>query len=432
MNQVRKKIQNKTATYHEANQFSIEIGEALAKVFQENLSEKQLPNGRMYYNIAKKVVDPMMHQNYDLIAENTSDIQNLLNRQANLSLKAIKPSINQDRIDGIIQRLADSDKFSDIKWILKEPIVNFSQSIIDDSIQENADFQYDSGLKPKIIRRANSGCCEWCSEVAGTYEYSKNMPRDIFRRHRNCNCEVTYHPGDGRRQNIWDKKWNREDEADKISNRVEESERKDINNMFPKNLAGVKRKDMMTFEEADGTKPNPKFNEDYSYKINCQTCVVAYEARRRGYDVEAKGNFPGSLSEMLSRSTNKAWIDPKTGAYPQYIGPGYLSNINTPNRYFDFLHETLKEDTRYTMEFAWKGRNNGGHIVNIFKKNGEITIYDPQTGKTTNEIKKYLSETKMVTTYQGVKYATPPQLLEVENYEFNIEIVNEILRKAGD
>lgn len=43
-----------------------------------------------------------------------------------------------------------------------------------------------------------------------------------------------------------------------------------------------------------------------------------------------------------------------------------------------------------------------------------------------------LSETKMVTTYQGVKYTTPPQLLEVENYEFNIEVVNEILRKAGD
>ncbi|PKY92993.1 hypothetical protein [Facklamia hominis] len=213
MNQIKKKIQNKTATYHEANQFSIEVGEALAKVFQEHLSEDQLPNGRMYYNIAKKVVDPMMHQNYDLIAENTSDIQNLLNRQANLSLKAIKHPINQDKIDGIVQRLADSEKFDDIKWILKEPIVNFSQSIVDDSIQANADFQYDSGLKPKIIRRANSGCCDWCSEVAGTYDYSKNIPRDVFRRHRNCRCSVEYLPGDGRRQNVHTKKYKEENES---------------------------------------------------------------------------------------------------------------------------------------------------------------------------------------------------------------------------
>lgn len=207
--------------YHDSNQFAIKVGELLSEVFQENLSADQLPNGRMYYNIARKVVDPMMNQNYQLVSENSSRVQEILNKQAGLHIKAQKPKLNQGRIDGIVQRLADSEQFDDIKWILKEPIINFSQSVIDDAIKANADFQHQAGLKPKIIRTANAGCCEWCSRVVGEYDYSKNMPKDVFRRHRNCRCETNYHPGDGKKQDVWSKKWQKVDEDDKIRKRKE-------------------------------------------------------------------------------------------------------------------------------------------------------------------------------------------------------------------
>ena len=201
--------------YHDSNQFAIKVGELLSEVFQENLSADQLPNGRMYYNIARKVVDPLMNQNYQLISENATAVQEILNRQAGLHIKAQKPKLNQGRIDGIVQRLADSEQFDDIKWILKEPIINFSQSVIDDAIKANADFQHQAGLKPKIIRTANAGCCEWCSRVVGEYDYSRNMPKDVFRRHRNCRCETNYHPGDGKKQDVWTKEWQDENENEK-------------------------------------------------------------------------------------------------------------------------------------------------------------------------------------------------------------------------
>ena len=45
---------------------------------------------------------------------------------------------------------------------------------------------------------------------------------------------------------------------------------------------------LMTFEEANGMKGNPHYKEDVGYRENCQSCVVANELRRRGYNVEAQ------------------------------------------------------------------------------------------------------------------------------------------------
>ena len=75
LNGIRRVIDIGDATYQQANEFAIEVGEILASVFQENLSSDILPNGRMYYNIAKKVVEPMMVNNHFVIADNTKVIQ---------------------------------------------------------------------------------------------------------------------------------------------------------------------------------------------------------------------------------------------------------------------------------------------------------------------------------------------------------------------
>lgn len=51
---------------------------------------------------------------------------------------------------------------------------------------------------------AVNGCCEWCSKVAGRYAYGEE-PDDIYRRHDNCGCSVTYENG-RKRQDVWSKR----------------------------------------------------------------------------------------------------------------------------------------------------------------------------------------------------------------------------------
>ena len=188
-------------TYSEVNDLSIVVGDILAEVFGENLSADILPDGRMYYNIAKRTVEPMMINNYDIVTDNAVIVQEILNRQAGMGIKAQVPPLNQSRIDGIIDRLDEEEFFDNIKWMLDEPIKNFTQSIVDDAIKKNTEFHNGLGLKPSVTRIVRGDCCDWCREVAGTYHYP-DIPDDVYRRHRFCRCTVEYDPGDGKKKRI--------------------------------------------------------------------------------------------------------------------------------------------------------------------------------------------------------------------------------------
>ena len=193
-------------TYSEVNDLSIVVGDILAEVFGENLTQDLLPDGRMYYNIAKRTIEPMMINNYDIVTDNAAIVQEILNKKAGMGIKAQIPPLNQSRIDGIIDRLDEAEFFDDIKWILDEPIKNFTQAIVDDSVEKNAEFHKGLGLEPKLIRKAEASCCDWCDAIDGVYDYSE-APDDIYRRHRYCRCTVEYDPGESKKQNVWTKQW---------------------------------------------------------------------------------------------------------------------------------------------------------------------------------------------------------------------------------
>ena len=212
------KVRDGTATYQEANDFAIEVGEILAGAYKNNLSADVLPDGKMYYNIAQRIINPTMENNYNLITDVTNQVQQSLNEAANIGIKPITPELNHDRIDGIINRVSSEDNFDDVAWILDEPVKNFSQSIVDDSIHENAEFHSKAGMSPKIVRKLAGGCCDWCRAVAGTYSYP-DVPKDVYRRHQRCRCTVNYHPGDGKVQNVHSKLWKTQEERDKIEAR---------------------------------------------------------------------------------------------------------------------------------------------------------------------------------------------------------------------
>lgn len=194
------------ATYIEANDFSIEVGSILSKALRNNISGAALPDGRLYFNIADRILKTTLGTNHELISEVASKVQTDLNKEAGIGVQALKAPLNQSRVDGLISRVSSELEFDKVSWILDEPIVNFSQSIIDDTIKTNAEFHNRLGLKPKIYRRVSPGCCEWCEAVAGTYNYP-DVPQDIYRRHERCRCTVEYTPGDGKFQNVHTKRW---------------------------------------------------------------------------------------------------------------------------------------------------------------------------------------------------------------------------------
>ena len=198
------KLKEQGVSYKEAEEYAARLGEMLAKAYQETLSPDVLPDGRIDEELAEALIRQLVTQNYEEAARVAAQVQTSLNRAAGLGMNGLQPEVNRDRIDGLIQKTASYDSYEKQAWMLDEPIVNCTQSAVEDTIRKNADAHFRTGLHPKIKRISVGGCCKWCNSLAGTYDYP--VPREIYRRHERCRCLVLYDPGDGKVQNSHSKK----------------------------------------------------------------------------------------------------------------------------------------------------------------------------------------------------------------------------------
>ena len=190
---LKEEIANGVKSYEEAYSYAIKVGEALSKSFGVNITPEVLPDGMMYYNIADKVVRPMLQAEYELTSAAAVQAQRSANRAAGIGIKAQVADFDEERAQGIIDRVS-SQPFDEVSWLLNEPVKSFSKNVVDQTLEKNVEFQGKSGLSPKIRRTATGETCEWCQAVAGAYSYP-NVPKDVYRRHANCDCVVEYIEG---------------------------------------------------------------------------------------------------------------------------------------------------------------------------------------------------------------------------------------------
>lgn len=239
----------------------------------------------------------------------------------------------------------------------------------------------------------------------------------------------TYKPGQGA---MYDNAIAREKERTKDMESKKPKEAPKPSGMYPADIAGVKRGEPMTREQADQGKANPNYDKGGGYYTNCQTCVVAYEARRRGYDVIAKANTRGSKLGELARESHAAWKDPKTGDVVKRPMPN--ESVKTPKQCRTMLEDTIQPGERYTFAHGWKGRGRSGHIICADKdESGKLRLFDPQNGKTMQgeDIDSYLNRVKYTATFYGTKVNVGPRLLRVDNKEFNMDYANKIMEATA-
>lgn len=164
------------------------------------------------------------------------------------------------------------------------------------------------------------------------------------------------------------------------------------NNRELSNVLPVLQGKIMNFTEADGSRCNPNFTienaEDLGYHHNCQTCTMAYELRRRGFNVEAapnpilKGYEKYRSFSRLCASKRIDWKErflTKDGTRANYemstgIKDTELAKLN-------FIETKTITKGRYEVYCAWKN-NNSGHVFIVERqKNGNLLWFDPQSGR---------------------------------------------------
>ena len=162
-------------------------------------------------------------------------------------------------------------------------------------------------------------------------------------------------------------------------------------NKEPFSNTGVGMRELPTLKSALGTKSaaksmddatmnsNPYYDGRYrEFSENCQRAVIAYEARRRGYDVTAQPTFEGDILPTTAHigpngERNARWMGAFQGARPINVGK---STAKATQKAVEDQMKQYGNGSRAILQVAWKGT--GGHVINVENRNGRIYYNDAQ------------------------------------------------------
>ena len=189
---------------------------------------------------------------------------------------------------------------------------------------------------------------------------------------------------------------------------------RDGKNRFDKMLPTLSRKQVSTTSDADMAACNPKYSKGGVYKNNCISCALAYDLRRRGYDVEA-------MPIDTTSATN--------GSLPVQLGFYKGEKLETFDVSKDpdvavkqFSNQILKygNGSRGMLRIRWK--NGDGHAAVWEVDDGSVVVRDPQN----NTIVDLLGYMRRAKTF----YYFRTDNLELTNKIFHF--VQNRLSKEGD
>jgi len=181
----------------------------------------------------------------------------------------------------------------------------------------------------------------------------------------------------------------------------------ELNKVLP-----IRQGKIMNITEADEGKANPMYkagddeNKKLGYHHNCQTCTLAYELRRRGFNVKAKPNptfgTEGKRDFDVLCATHHGtfkdrWLTPKGGGAAEYNWSTTLSE-DTIEAKRDFIKRQAKEKGRYEVYCKWNDSNEAHVFIVESQGDGNLMWFDPQTGERAGEFYSYLRrmEPKMI------------------------------------
>ena len=195
---LRKKIENGTATMEDAAQYQMMLSKILGQTVGENILK--IPESERV-----KFLDWILRNQYQETNDRLAVIQQFLDKQLGINIAPQKAPFPEERVNQLGRSLTDPTvPESTIQRRARAGAETVTKSFHDAYVKKNASFRSRAGLKCYITRKAVSGCCEWCTAMAGRYEYGEE-PDDIYRRHDNCDCTVTFENG-RKRQDVWSKR----------------------------------------------------------------------------------------------------------------------------------------------------------------------------------------------------------------------------------
>lgn len=168
-------------------------------------------------------------------------------------------------------------------------------------------------------------------------------------------------------------------------------------------------------EDIKATNPNYGMSKDRGDKLythNCQRCVSAYEARRRGYDVTALPYIKNRADDLPYTEKENGWPNVYKNGRNDLIPIISTTKKNVKKKVIQQM-EDWGDKARAIIKVCW--RWNSGHVFIAENRNGNIVFLDPQSGNL--DVGNYFNYIKVKKTH----------MLRIDNREFT-PLINKCIK----
>lgn len=102
-----KRLKNGKATQDDAAKYADILGHAASQALSTGLRPENLPDGKIYWNIAKRTVEPLLQEVTDMVNDAMVIIIEAEHKKKRIGIKPKRAPFNQDRCDAIMNKIVN-------------------------------------------------------------------------------------------------------------------------------------------------------------------------------------------------------------------------------------------------------------------------------------------------------------------------------------
>lgn len=197
------KLNKRPLTHNELTTISTRLGDHASAALKKTLVIENLPEGKLYWNIADRTIRPVMEQVYSLSNSVQMLSQRVADQAAGVNIGISKGIDPDNRIREIIEFATNSKTAEELDNALNLPVKTTALDFNDDFMRANADIRNGMGFIQTVVREydgvglANGKRpCNWCIGRAGTWTYEAAKENGVFERHTGCGCTIDVQTSD--------------------------------------------------------------------------------------------------------------------------------------------------------------------------------------------------------------------------------------------
>lgn len=99
------KLKEGRAEPEDVSLYARALGECASEALVENIKQDELPDGKLYWNIAERTITPLLEEVHKMVNDAAADIQKRIDETRNIHMNPVRAEFPEERIRALLNGL---------------------------------------------------------------------------------------------------------------------------------------------------------------------------------------------------------------------------------------------------------------------------------------------------------------------------------------